>query len=221
MNPIDYQHSMIKIAINFFCWINNLSYKFISSLSVRENGGIHPKHRIMNYHQFFLDNITETDTVLDIGCGNGSVAADLANKAKRVVGIDIDRKNIIAARKLRARDNLSYMIGDATTHPFKEPFDAIVLSNVLEHINRRIEFLRGIRNLAPKILIRVPLITRDWLSVYKKERGLEYRLDPTHFTEYTEGEFRHEINSADLTIESSFVRFGELYALIKNNKKDE
>ena len=206
---------MVKFFIKFFCWLHNFSYKIISVLVVRENSGIHPKHRILNYHKFFQDNISTNDFVLDIGCGNGAVAYDLAQKAKKITAIDISEKNILIAKQKFNRENLEYIIGDATTFDFKNKFDIIVLSNVLEHIENRIEFLKKIKTLSPKILIRVPLLTRDWLSVYKKENGLEYRLDSTHFIEYTEENFQEEIQKAGLNIESFYVKFGELYAIIK------
>jgi len=207
---------MIKILIKLFVYIHNLSYSAISFLVVRENKGLHPKHKILNYHQFFLDNISENDSVLDIGCGNGAVAHDLSQKAKRVVAIDISEKNIETAKKKYGHKNLEYIIGDATIHNFSEKFDTIVLSNVLEHIKNRIEFLNKIKNLAPKILIRVPLLTRDWLSVYKKEEGFEYKLDSTHFIEYTEENFKEEVEKAGLKIENYYVKFGELYSILKS-----
>lgn len=200
-----------------FCWINNFSYKVISFLAIKENNGIHPKHRILNYHQFFLDNISENDLVLDIGCGNGSVAYDIAKKAKKITGIDISQKNIETAEKRFKKENLEYIVGDATIYNFSEKFDAIILSNVLEHIENRVDFLGKISKLSQKILIRVPMITRDWLAVYKKEKGLEYRLDRSHFIEYSEEEFKKEMEQAGLKIESIFSKFGELYAVCKSN----
>jgi len=92
-----------------------------------------------------------------------------------------------------------------------------MLSNVLEHIENRIEFLEKINKLAPKILIRVPLLTRDWLAVYKKEKGWEYKLDKTHFIEYSEESFKDELNKTGLKIENIRIQFGELYAICKNN----
>lgn len=202
------------MLIGLFVWINNISYKVISVLVVRQGSGIHPKHRIMNYHQFFLDNLAETDTVLDIGCGNGALAYDISKKSRSITAIDIEKKNIRTARKRFGSDNLRYIVGDATTYDFKESFDVIVLSNVLEHIEHRIEFLLKIKHLAPKILIRVPMITRDWLAMYKKENGYEYRLDPTHYIEYTEDEFRDEALRAGLKIQNLKSRFGELYSVL-------
>lgn len=208
---------MNEYLIKIFVSLHNFSYKVISFLAIRKNKGLHPKHRILNYHQFFLDHISEQDQVLDIGCGHGPLAYDISQKASEIFAIDIYRPNIEIAKKKFHNENLHYILGDATVYPFTKTFDKIVLSNVLEHIDKRVEFLRSIRGLAPRILIRVPLITRDWLSVYKKEIGCEYRLDLTHFTEYTEEAFQKEIQLAGLEIESAYNKFGELYSVVKTS----
>jgi 2-polyprenyl-3-methyl-5-hydroxy-6-metoxy-1,4-benzoquinol methylase len=206
---------MLKLLLRLFIWLHNFSYKAIGSLVVRINNGLHPKHKILKYHNFFINNTLDTDTVLDIGCGNGAVAYDVSKKVHSITGIDIDKRNIKIAEKKFSNSNLKYLVGDATQYDFQNTFDVVILSNVLEHIEDRIKFLSEIKELAPKILIRVPLITRDWLSVYKKELKMEYRLDETHFIEYTEEEFEKEIKSVGLQIESFYVKFGELYAVIK------
>lgn len=204
-------------TLQFFCWLNNFSYKVIGFLAIKDNEGIHPKHKISDYHHFFIENVRPTDSVLDIGYGSGFVAYHIAQKARKVTGIDIVNKNIILAKKEYCLDNIRFIEGDATTYQFNETFDVIILSNVLEHIKKRKEFLKNIKRLAPKFLIRVPLITRDWLSVYKKNCGFSYKLDNTHFIEYTEENFRTEIERAGLKIESSWVKFGELYAIVLSN----
>jgi len=203
-----------KFIIRILVWIHNFSYRLIGVLSIKENGGIHPKHRILNYYDFFLKNISHTDKVLDIGCGNGACAQAVSKKAAKVTGIDISKKNIQTAKEKFPNGNLKYIIGDATSYDFKESFDVIILSNALEHIGNRIAFLEKIKGLAPKILIRVPLLTRDWLAVYKKEKGFEYRLDPTHCIEYTEEIFKDEMDKVKLKIDNCYTNFGELYAVI-------
>lgn len=206
---------VIAWLLKLFLGLDNYCYKLISKLAILENNGIHPKHRIMNYHQFFVDNIKKGDRILDVGCGNGAVAYDLSRKAESVLGIDINEENINYAKKNYQSDNLNFIIGDATKYRFKGNFDVIILSNVLEHIKNRVIFLKRIKRLAPKILIRVPTIDRDWLVLYKKEKGVEYRLDKTHFTEYTIESFEKEIKEADLKIESCSIQFGEIWAIIK------
>jgi 2-polyprenyl-3-methyl-5-hydroxy-6-metoxy-1,4-benzoquinol methylase len=141
----------------------------------------------MNYHKFFVDNVSENDTVLDIVCGNGALTYDVAGKAKKVVGIDLNEKNSTIAKNRYSKENIEYIIGDALTDLPNGKFDVIILSNVLEHIDKRVELLMSAKKLASKFLIRVPMLNRSWIDVYKKEPGLEYRLDTTHFIEYIFG----------------------------------
>jgi SAM-dependent methyltransferase len=183
-------------------------------LSIRNEKGTHPKHRLLKYHDFFLDNITANDRVLDIGCGNGELAFDIAKKAREVVAVDIDPKKISVAKSKYIGVNIFYKVADATRDLADEKFDIIMLSNVLEHIDHRVEFLKNIKPLANKFLIRVPMFDRDWIPLYKKELELEWRLDMTHYTEFTEKNFREEISTAGLNIESLYVRFGEIYSVI-------
>jgi 2-polyprenyl-3-methyl-5-hydroxy-6-metoxy-1,4-benzoquinol methylase len=199
-------------ALVVLVWLHNMAYHLISFFA--SHNGIHPKHRLIKYHDFFVDNILPSDRVLDVGCGKGEVARTVAKMATAVVGIDISPKSIALAQGSSTPSNLSFIVGDATTHPFKETFDVIILSNVLEHIEHRVEFLKKLAVVAPKILIRVPMITRDWITLYKKELGLEYRLDDTHFIEYDLATFQKEMSEANLKITNYHINFGELYAVV-------
>jgi 2-polyprenyl-3-methyl-5-hydroxy-6-metoxy-1,4-benzoquinol methylase len=204
-----------RILTKFALKLHNFSYKLSAKLAIKAEGGLHPKHRITNYHQFFVDNINKSDRVLDIGCGNGALTFDLARKAKFVVGIDLNEKNIeVAKRKYKAK-NIEYKVGDATKDLSEEKYDVIVLSNVLEHIKNRVEFLRKLKKLAPTILIRVPMINRDWITLYKRELGVEWRSDKTHYVEYTLETFKEELVKAGLNLESYSIQFGEIWAVVK------
>ena len=207
---------VLKLLVKVCAVIHTVMYKIISRLVVRLEGGLHPKHRIMDYHKFFVDNISSGDSVVDIGCGNGALACDLAGKANKVLGIDINSQNIARADKCFCGDNVKYIIEDAVKYDFTETFDVAVLSNVLEHIADRESLLKKIQDLTPKILIRVPLLDRDWLVLYKKELGLEYRLDKTHEIEYTEKTFLNEMDKAGLKVDNLEVRFGEIYAVVRS-----
>jgi len=199
-----------KVLTKISLQLHNLLYKVISFLAIKTEGGVHPKHRLLNYHQFFLDNINSGDKVLDIGCGNGSLSFDLAKKASKVVGIDLNEKYLSLAKQKKLLSNIEYILGDATLYSFKEKFDAVVLSNVLEHIENRVEFLKKIKPLANKFLIRVPMLNRDWIVLYKKELGVDYRLDKTHFTEYTLEGLQEELGVANYKINNYLVEFGEI-----------
>lgn len=194
---------------------HNFSYKAAAKFAIKAENDLHPKHRLMRYHQFFVNNINSGDVVLDIGCGNGALTLDLSKKAKRVVGIDLNKKSIQFARKRHPALNIEYIVGDATKDLPNQRFDAIILSNVLEHIEDRVKFLRKIKNLSPKILIRVPAIDRDWITLYKRESGVEWRLDKAHYIEYTLESFRVELQAAGLDLKEYLIQFGEIWGVLR------
>jgi SAM-dependent methyltransferase len=178
-------------------------------------GGVHPKHRITKYHQFFLGQVNREDEILDIGCGIGLLAHSLAPSVKKIVGVDFSEPRINYARRHFKRDNLVFILGDATTHPFDQKFSKIILSNVLEHIDDRVNLLVRLKFLSDEILIRVPMEDRDWLTVYKKELGCEYRLDSTHRIEYRLDTFQSEAESAGWRLDYYQVNWGELWGVLK------
>ncbi|RJQ35640.1 class I SAM-dependent methyltransferase [Candidatus Parcubacteria bacterium] len=207
--------ALSKFLLGKFIKLHNYSYHKISEYSAYLNDDIHPKHSIINYHKFFVDKVDAHDTILDIGCGNGFLSYEVAGKAKEVVGIDIKDYNIREAQKRFSRANLKYIIGDATKYDFGHRFDKIILSNVLEHIENRVEFLSSLKKVSDVIILRVPMINREWLAVYKKQMGFEYRLDSTHFIEYTVEDLEKELKKSGWYLDYYQVNWGELWAVLK------
>lgn len=202
-------------ALRFLFRLDARLYALQGRKAVAYGGGTHTKHRHMGYHDFFVDRIRPGERVLDIGCGIGALAHSIADRADaHVVGIDISAPNIEQARREYAHPGVEYRLGDVLEGALEGPFDVAVMSNVLEHLPGRPEFLRGVqRVVAPKrFLIRVPLFERDWRVPLKKELGVEWRLDPTHETEYTLESFADEMTAAGLTVTDQEVRWGEIWA---------
>jgi ubiquinone/menaquinone biosynthesis C-methylase UbiE len=178
-------------------------------------GGAHVKHRHMRYHDFFVERIRHGERVLDVGCGTGEVAYDVAARTEAfVVGIDIEPDKIERARQRHPHQRVEYRIGDVLSDLTEESFDVILLSNVLEHLPERPIFLRRVQQLThpSRILIRVPCFERDWRVPLKRELGVEWRLDVTHETEYTIESFADEMAEANLRIIHQEVRWGEIWA---------
>mgnify|MGYP003976928039 CR=1 FL=1 len=204
-----------KFLLAKFIKLHNYSYHKISEYAGYLNNDIHPKHDIIKYHQFYVDNLAVEDTVLDLGCGNGFLSYDMAKKAKRVVGIDIKDYYIKYAKKHYQRDNLEFMVADATEREWSKKFDKVALSNVLEHIEDRVNFLKKIKKVSDTIILRVPMINRSWLATYKKQQGFEYRLDITHYTEYTLDSLKNELDQSGWQIKSYQVNWGEFWGILK------
>ncbi len=190
-------------------------YALQSRLAVAYGGGVHIKHHHMNYHDFFIGKIKADERVLDIGCGIGAVAYDVAEKAQaHVIGLELEARNLDQARQCYAHPRITYCLGDALTNFIKTSVDVVILSNILEHLPERPQFLQWLQKAVhPKrILIRVPLFERDWRVPLKRELGVEWRLDPTHETEYTLESFAAEMNAASLQVVSQEVRWSEIWA---------
>lgn len=205
-------------ALRFLFDLDNRLYVLQGEMSVVFGNGMHTKHRHTRYHEFFTDRVRVGERVLDIGCGSGTVAHAVAEKADaQVVAVDLDPDNIAAARKLCAHPRVTYMVGDALEKMPGEKFDVIILSNVLEHLAERAALLRRIQETAcPRcFLIRVPLFERDWRVPLKRELGVEWRLDPTHETEYTIESFASEIDAAGLSITHMEIRWGEIWSELR------
>ena len=195
--------------------IHQKSYSYVGMFATASEGGLHPKHRLMNYHKFFVDNVNEGESVLDVGCGNGALLRDVALKTKSfAVGVELSADNVLSARgRVSDLSNVKVIETDIWKYKEDRQFDVIILSNVLEHIDQRPALLRFLNeNFKPnKFLIRVPMFEREWLVPYKKEIGIEWRLDQTHQIEYTEDELKNELNRAELAIQSIQFKWGEMY----------
>jgi 2-polyprenyl-3-methyl-5-hydroxy-6-metoxy-1,4-benzoquinol methylase len=180
-----------------------------------DHNGIHVKHRLMGYHDFFVERVKPGERVLDIGCGYGALAWSMVKRSgARVTGIDLNSENIEKARRLYSDENLRFILGDALKALSLGEFETIVISNVLEHVDDRLEFIEKIQKGAhPKRwLIRAPMINRHWHVPLRKELGLFYFSDKTHCTEYTEQTFREEMEAAGLSLSHLQINWGEIWA---------
>ncbi len=79
---------------------------------------------------------------LDVACGTGSHALELARRSRRVVGIDLDASMIELAKKKVACGDVEFVVGDMTTlegvPAARGPFDLVYcIGNSLVHLPDR------------------------------------------------------------------------------------
>ncbi|MFN7197923.1 MAG: class I SAM-dependent methyltransferase, partial [Hylemonella sp.] len=107
--------------------------------------------------------------VIEIGCATGElIAAFPAAPGARRVGVDISPKNITAAAERFA--GVEFLAGDFTALSLGG-FDAVVLSDVLEHVPDDVGFLRRAASLGRRVFVNLPL-EDNWLN-----RGRPYGPD--------------------------------------------
>ena len=191
----------------------------INERAMKYGGGIHPKHRLMRYHDFFIERIPDGARVLDIGCGHGVVARSIAARVPQstIIGVELNENHYQIACAGDLPDNLSFVMADARHNLPSGNWDVIVLSNILEHIDDRVGFLKDIlrQTYATKVLIRVPLFERDWQMPMRKELGVSYFSDAEHFIEHRLDEFCHEVSAAGLAIDEIKTLWGEIWVASK------
>ena len=83
-----------------------------------------------------LSRVLTSDDVLDVACGPGLVACEIAPHARHVTGIDITPQMIEQAKE-RQKDkqlsNLSWQVGDVLPLPFPDAHFSVVLTRYSFH----------------------------------------------------------------------------------------
>lgn len=209
-----------KLFLTFLLKVDKYLYFIIGQYASLYYDGKHPKHDIIKYEDWFISNLRRDWNVVDVGSNSGYMAYKISKSVKNITGIEIDQKLYNKSIQLES-ENLKFINADATTFNYAnlEKIHCVTLSNVLEHIEQRVVFLKSLLDKVnwkqkPLFLIRVPMIDRHWVVLLKKNLGVDYRLDETHFIEYTKETFYEEIKQANLKVVQFDVRWGEIYAVV-------
>ena len=98
-----------------------------------------------------LLDLRGSERVLDVGCGNGKVTAEIASRVPQgsVVGVDSSADMIASARHQfgpGALPNLRFEVADARQLPFRHEFDLVVSFNALHWVPEQEQALRSIHS---------------------------------------------------------------------------
>lgn len=79
--------------------------------------------------------LSRADTVVEIGAGLGALTDGLAQRAGRVIAVEVDRKICdLLARRVAARDNVTVVCQDILTFPWEHHQDVVVVGAIPYHI---------------------------------------------------------------------------------------
>jgi trans-aconitate 2-methyltransferase len=113
-----------------------------------------------------LLNIEGSERILDVGCGDGRITAEIAARAAggSVVGVDRSHDMISFASKhfgSVSQSNLRFEVADALNLPFRNEFDLVVSFNALHWLPAQDEALRSIGSaLKPGGLAQLRLVPK-------------------------------------------------------------
>ena len=110
--------------------------------------------------KLITNNIKTGETVLDVACGTGALVFDLAEKAKKAVGIDLSESMLKAAQREQIKKeikNIEFICADATqlTTFVDNDFDVVTLSMALHQFDPELHspILKEMKRVAKKIII--------------------------------------------------------------------
>lgn len=93
------------------------------------------------------ENAPEKGKVLDLGCGNGNISLAIGSCGYNVLGLDLDETSIKNAKARNKFENVVFDVKNAEELDVNDKFDAIVCSEVLEHLFKPEDLVKVIWNL--------------------------------------------------------------------------
>lgn len=118
-----------------------------------------------HYHNSLLKHVpSNCGNALEIGCGTGAFARDLARVCTRVTALDLSSEMIRIARARSAQfGNLEFQLADAMTWNFPHShFDFVCSIATLHHLQQRQLFVKMRETLKPGgVLVVLDLVQSD------------------------------------------------------------
>lgn len=111
----------------------------------------HTWRTIANSAAYLEEHLHPGASLLDIGCGPGTITAEFARRLApgRVVGLDADPGIVETAAAEQRADGLEFVVGDAAALDFPDAsFDIVHAHQVLQHLADPIGVLREMRRVA-------------------------------------------------------------------------
>jgi trans-aconitate 2-methyltransferase len=180
-----------------------------------------------------------SERILDVGCGNGKITAEIAARVPNgsVLGVDPSHEMITFASShydAAAYPNLRFEIADARRLPYREEFDVVVSFNALHWIRQQDEALQSIyAAMKPGARAQLRLVcdgsrrslehvieetcfSPRWAPYYQGFHQPYLHLTPEQYSEAAERNglqvihFETEDKSWDFKSRSAFEAFGEV-----------
>ena len=149
--------------------------------------------------------------VLDVGCGEGVVTAQLARRLPdaRIMGVDADDDRLRAEWESRRLDNLSFTTASAYDLPFEDGnFDLVCAFELLEHLEHPLDALTEMtRVCGGSLLLSVPREPYWRVSHMLAGRNLRSFGDtPGHINHWSKSSFASLVSECgrDVRVRTSF-----------------
>lgn len=123
-----------------------------------------------------LASVGPTARVLDVGCGAGLLANDLAKAGLEVDGLDASQDSLAVAARYDETQSVRYRLGDALSLPYPDAsFDVVCAMDFLEHVEDPARVVNeASRVLRPGGMFFFHTFNRNFLAWLVVIKGLEW-----------------------------------------------
>ena len=119
------------------------------------------------YYKWIKQQVADCTSILDVGCGNGSLVAYLDDGLKMLTGIDIDLPCISKANLENKSANAQFVCCNFDDYEAPQFYDAIIFVASIHHMNMMAAIEKSKTLLSPKgLLIVVGLATPSTVVDY-------------------------------------------------------
>lgn len=140
----------------------------------------HARRTAQDSAAFLLPHLKPHFTILDIGCGPGTITADFAQLVPqgKVTGVDAVESVLQTARahvKMRGITNCVFEVADANALQYADAsFDVVFCHQVLQHVNDQVGILKEMLRVAkPGGIVAAREVDYKGFSWYPELPGLE------------------------------------------------
>lgn len=195
------------------------------------HGGRRLQKRIVGSNNFTYRNLIrmierfggDANSVLDVGCGVGTIDFYLATQGKRVTGIEISKKALDVAKE-NARlfgldQNIRFVKAVLPTKKTLGEFDLVICSEVIEHVKDDKDLVKEIaKNTKPGgiVILSTPSVNAP---LYRWGRLNKYDRTTGHLRRYTVQELRNIFRESGLTVIHTEKTEGVIRNLLFTNNR--
>jgi SAM-dependent methyltransferase len=142
----------------------------MTSCASKEGVELAPWNHNIHYHPLLIDALPhDARRVLDVGCGDGMLAADLVDLGvTEVVAVDVNATVLERARERHAGRRIAWLEGDFMTVPLERgSFDAVLSVATLHHLDMESALRRCADLVRPGGVVGVVgLAAFDWRDLH-------------------------------------------------------